>query len=42
MPNVACRVEGRWLNSADKVFERMSGTVRDNVFIAASIAVKFN
>lgn len=42
LPNVACRVEGRWLNSADKVFEHKGGMVRDNVFVAASVAVKFN
>ena len=42
LPNVACRMEGRWFNSADKVFEHKGGTVRDNVFVAASLAVRFN
>lgn len=39
--NVALRVEGRWLNSNDKIFVRRHKNVHDNVTIVSSIAVSF-
>ncbi len=42
-PDLACRVEARWLKSKEKIFEREDGSYSDNnFFITASIAVKFN
>lgn len=40
--NVACRLEGRWLNSQDKIFARNSSLTENDFFITASIAIKFN
>lgn len=39
--NVACRIEGRWLNSQDAVFETSNGPGNSNFVIASSIAIKF-
>lgn len=39
---VACRVEGRWLHSVDKIFIKGNTTTNDNFFITASIAVKLD
>ncbi|MGE0568943.1 MAG: outer membrane beta-barrel protein, partial [Bacteroidia bacterium] len=40
--NVACRLEGRWLNSKDKIFEIKSIPINNNFFIGTSIAIKFS
>lgn len=39
--SVACRIEGRWLNSRDNIFDTNSSLSNNNFIIAASIAVKF-
>ncbi|WP_247232840.1 porin [Telluribacter sp. SYSU D00476] len=41
VPNMAWRIEGRWLNSRDRLFERGSSFVADNIFIVTSLAVRF-
>lgn len=41
-PTVACRVEGRWLNSPGKVFETKNGFTTNNLIIGASIAIEFS
>lgn len=40
--NVACRLEGRWLNSKDKIFETKSASKNNNFTIGTSIAIKFS
>ncbi len=40
--NIICRIEGRWLNSKDTVFETKSNLTNDNFIIGASIAIKFS
>ncbi|MGQ0829795.1 MAG: porin [Bacteroidota bacterium] len=40
--NVMCRLEGRLLNSKDKIFEYGNKIINDNYFIAGSIAIKFS
>ena len=40
--NLSCRIEGRWLNSKDKIFETASGITNNNFVIATSIAIKFS
>lgn len=40
--NVMCRIEGRLLNSNDKVFNQSNSQVNSNFFITSSIAVKMN
>lgn len=37
-----CRVEGRWLNSKDQIFETPSYTGQNNFCITASVAIRFN
>lgn len=37
---ISCRLEGRWLSSAEKIFERKSEPGRNNVALVASMAVK--
>ncbi|MBN3581893.1 porin [Algoriphagus aestuarii] len=37
---LVCRIEGRWLNSQDDIFERDSGFTQQNFIIATSIAFK--
>ena len=39
--NVAWRLEGRWLNSLDKIFQRQNKYINDNYFLVSSIAVSF-
>jgi hypothetical protein len=39
--NIICRIEGRWLNSKDEVFESKTGMTDNNFVIATSIAIKF-
>ncbi|GAB3176237.1 porin [Telluribacter humicola] len=41
LPNMALRVEGRWLNSRDRLFERGNNLVNDNFFLTTSLAVRF-
>lgn len=40
--NIICRMEGRWLNSRDNVFETKNNFTNDNFIIGASIAIKFS
>lgn len=40
--NVMCRIEGRLLNSNDKVFNQSNSQVNSNFFITSSISVKMN
>ncbi len=40
--NIAWRIEGRWLNSKDRIFETQSNPTTDNFFIGTSIAIKFS
>lgn len=39
--NIICRLEGRWLNSRDKIFETKSTLTDNNFIIATSIAIRF-
>lgn len=41
-PNIVGRMEGRWLNSRDNVFETKSNMTNHNFIIGASIAIKFS
>ncbi|MBW2961097.1 porin [Mesonia aestuariivivens] len=41
-PRIACRVEARWLNSKDAIFENKSNLVKDNFIVGASIAIKIS
>ena len=38
--NIICRIEGRWLNSKDDIFESNAGVTDNNFIIATSIAIK--
>lgn len=38
--NISCRVEGRWLNSRDNIFEIKNAKTNNNIFIVASIAAR--
>ena len=40
--NIICRLEGRWLNSKDKVFETKTTPSNNNFIIGTSIAIKFS
>ena len=40
IPQVACRIEGRWLNGIDKIFLKEGVPTHSNFVILASIAVK--
>jgi hypothetical protein len=40
--NIMCRIEGRWLNSVDKLFYQNNKEANNNYFIVGSIAIKFN
>jgi hypothetical protein len=40
-PNILCRIEGRWLNAEEKIFENGSEMSNNNFIIATSMAVKF-
>lgn len=39
--NIRCRLEGRWLNSEDPIFETSAGSVSSNFIVGASLAVRF-
>lgn len=41
VPNFLWRLETRWFNSRDKLFQRGNEMVRDNIFLGTSISVKF-
>lgn len=38
--NIACRLEGRWLNSKDKIFVEKNSLSYNNFIIGASLAIK--
>lgn len=40
--NIVCRIEGRWLQSSDAIFETNSSLLSNNFVIASSIAIKFS
>lgn len=40
--NIICRLEGRWLNSQDNIFETKTTTTNNNFIIGTSIAIKFS
>jgi hypothetical protein len=42
MAKVFCRLEGRWLNSKDRIFEQKNELLRNNVFVVTSIALKID
>ena len=39
--NIVCRVEGRWLNNKDNIFETKTTPTNNNFIIGTSIATKF-
>ena len=40
-PKIICRIEGRWLNSKEDMFETKTGMINDNFILGGSIAIKF-
>lgn len=40
--NIICRLEGRWLNSQDNIFETKTTLTNNNFIIGTSIAIKFS
>ena len=40
--NIICRLEGRWLNSKDQIFETKTALTDNNFIIATSIAIRFS
>lgn len=38
---ISCRIEARWLNSRDKIFETKNAVTYNNFFVGTSLAVKF-
>jgi len=40
--NIVCRVEGRWLNSKDNIFQTKTSKSNNNFILATSIAIKFS
>jgi len=40
--SMLCRVEGRWLKSKDRIFERNNSLSNTNFILAASVSVKFS
>ena len=40
IPNLACRMEIRWLNSVDELFVKDDDLTKNNLFIVASVAYK--
>lgn len=40
--NIICRVEGRWLNGKDDIFETKTSPSNNNFIIGTSIAIKFS
>jgi hypothetical protein len=41
IPHLACRLEARWFNSKDAVFETENDSKTSNFFVGASIAIQF-
>lgn len=41
IPNVICRLEGRWLSSKDAIFQTKTSPSSNNFILGTSIAVKF-
>lgn len=41
-PNIICRMEARWLNSKDQIFESQTNSTNNNVIVGTSIAIKFS
>lgn len=42
IPQVACRIEGRWLHSADEIYFKENNPTHNDFFIVGSIAVKLD
>jgi hypothetical protein len=42
IPNIACRIEGRWLKSKDEIFETPESFRNQDFFIGSSISIKFS
>ncbi len=40
--NIICRLEGRWLNSKDQIFETKTTRTDNNLIIATSIVIRFS
>lgn len=40
--NIICRLEGRWLNSKDQIFETKTDLTQNNFFIGTSISIRFS
>jgi hypothetical protein len=40
--NILCRLEGRWLNSKDRIFETRTSFTENNFIIATSISIRFS
>ena len=40
--NIICRLEGRWLNSKDNIFETKTTPTNNNFIIGTSIAIRFS
>lgn len=40
--DIQCRIEGRWLNSKDKIFDTKTSLSSNNFFIGSSIAMRFS
>jgi hypothetical protein len=40
IPNLACRMEVRWLNSVDEIFTKEDEFTKNNLFVVASVAYK--
>jgi hypothetical protein len=40
--NVVCRIEGRWLNSKDQIFESKNTFIDNNLIVATSISIRFS
>lgn len=41
-PNIMCRLEARWLNSKDEIFESQTNSTHNNFIVGTSIAIKFS
>ncbi|MCL6258504.1 porin [Aquiflexum sp. TKW24L] len=39
--SIMCRIEGRWMNAKDRVFEKSTGPTNQNFIIASSMAIRF-
>ena len=39
--HISCRVEGRWLNSKDSIFETQTNPTNNNYVFASSVAITF-